>query len=210
MTITTDRKETEIGMIPQEWEILKLWEISKFRQWLQVPLEDQSLEKQEWMVRFIRIVDYTKNWEEPPRFVKDTNWNFHVSRNDLIMIRYGSQTAWKVMIWWEWIIANNMFKIEIDESIVNTKYLYRYLSDDLIYQKLNNSQWSSTMPALTFWIVGNLLIPIPPIEVQNQIAETLTLIDDRKELLNQEFETLNMLWKTIFKWFLKTWNINLI
>lgn len=33
MTTTTDRKETEIGIIPQDWEVLKLGDISEFKNW---------------------------------------------------------------------------------------------------------------------------------------------------------------------------------
>ena len=60
MTITTNRKETEIGMIPQEWEVLKLGEICKINVWFVWTVSDSLSSKELWvpMITTKNIVDW--------------------------------------------------------------------------------------------------------------------------------------------------------
>lgn len=198
--IQTKFKQTEIWLIPEDWEVVELREIANFNQWLQVWLEDQFLEKKERMKRFIRIVDFTKDWEEPIRYIENKNWNFHVETKDLIMIRYWSQTAWKVIRWFEWIIANNMFKLNFTKW--NLDYLYYYLSSESVYNNLVWWQNSSTMPAISFWYVWKLKLPLPPLPEQKAIAEILSSLDDKIELLEKQNKTLENIGQALFKaWF---------
>lgn len=193
-------KQTEIWLIPEDWEVVELGKIATFNQWFQVWLEYQFLEKKEWMKRFIRIVDFTKSWEEPIRFIENKNWNFHVKEEDLIMIRYWSQTAWKVIRWFDWIIANNMFKLNFSQW--NLDYLYYYLSSESVYNDLVWWQNSSTMPAISFWYVWKLKLPLPPLSEQKAIAEILSSLDDKIELLEKQNKTLENIGQALFKsWF---------
>ena len=105
----------------------KLGEIATFSQGKQVDINEQYNYKKDNMKRFLRIVDYT-NTNEPIRFVEDYGKKYYVSENDLIMIRYGSQTAGKVVMGKSGIIANNMFKINLNKNIVVNRYMYYYLS----------------------------------------------------------------------------------
>lgn len=66
-------------------------EVANFSQGFQISTDFQSEEKKENFVRFIRIVDYT-NENETPRFIENPGRCF-VDEDDLVMIRYGSQTA---------------------------------------------------------------------------------------------------------------------
>ena len=92
------------------------------------------------------------------------------------MIRYGSDSAGRVFLKNEGIIANNMFKITIqDKSITNT-YLYTYLSQEEIYKKIHNNQ-NGGMPAVNFKQISSILIPIPPIEEQERIVSILDKFD---------------------------------
>ena len=101
------------------------------------------------------------------------------------MIRYWSQTAWKVVIWKEWIIANNMFKINLDNNIVLNKYMYYYLSSEMVYNFLRSSQNSSTMPAINFWLLNSLEVEIPPLEYQQRAVACLDKLNNKIELNNQ-------------------------
>src|SRR5574344_2629340 len=138
----------------------KMKEIASFSQGKQVEVNEQYAEKSENKERFIRIVDYT-NENEPIRYVKNFGERYYAKKNDLVMIRYGSQTAGKVVLGKEGIIANNLFKINVDNKIAINKYIYYYLSQNKIYNKLHDSQSSSTMPAINFTILRNLKIKIP-------------------------------------------------
>ena len=138
--------------------LVKLSDIATYSQGKQVEIDQQFSSASDGLRRFIRIVDYT-NPSEPPRYVEDFGTSYFVNKDDLVVIRYGSQTAGRIVRGLEGIIANNMFKINFKKP-VNKSFLYYYLSRDEIYNKLRMGQSSSTMPAITFSVMDNIEIPI--------------------------------------------------
>jgi len=163
----------------------KLGEIANFSQGKQVDIKEQHLEKDEkYNQRFVRIVDYT-NDNEPIRYVENFGKKYYANENELIMIRYGSQTAGMVAMGKNGIIANNMFKINLDNNVVKNKFMYYYLSQSVIFNYLRGSQSSSTMPAINFGMLNNFEVTIPDIECQEKIIAILEKIDNKIELNNQ-------------------------
>lgn len=185
--------------IPTGWIKTTLGEVADFSQGFQVSTDFQYSEQKEGFVRFVRIVDYT-NEGETPRYIENPNRCF-VNEDDLVMIRYGSQTAGKIVRWIAGVIANNTFQIKPQESI-DKDWIYWFLRQNSIYQFLNKDQSSSTMPAITFTQVGKLEISIPPFPEQQAIASMLSAFDDKIELLREQNETLEQMGQELFKeWF---------
>lgn len=182
----------------------KLGEIVNFQQGIQVDVENQSNINEKKLIRFLRIVDFT-NKDEKPRYIKgEITSNSYVTDEDVIMIRYGSQTAGKVVIGKTGIIANNMFRIIPKMKDLSRKYLYYYLSLPRIYQYLMNSQGSSTMPAITFNLISQISINIPEYSTQQKIAAVLSALDDKIELNNQINAELEAMAKTLYDyWFVQ-------
>ncbi len=179
-----------------EFKKYKMKEISSFSQGKQVEVNEQYAEKSENRERFIRIVDYT-NENEPIRYVKNFGERYYAKKNDLVMIRYGSQTAGKVVMGKEGIIANNMFKINLNNEIILNKYMYYYLSQKEVYKYIRNSQSSSTMPALNFGILNDFEIKIPNIEEQKRTIKILSLIDKKIDKNNHTNDNLHELANTL-------------
>ena len=175
----------------------KMEDIATFSQGKQVEIENQYLEQGENMKRFLRIIDFT-NPSEPIRYVEDFGDRYYAKKDDLIMIRYGSQTCGKVVMGKEGIIANNMFKINLDNSLVLNRYAYYYLKQENVYNYLRNSQNSSTMPSINFGILNKLEIEIPSITNQRKITKILDLIDHKIELNNEINNNLQELINNIF------------
>ena len=167
-----------------EFKNYKMEDIATFSQGKQVEIENQYTEKKENMRRFLRIIDFT-NPNEPIRYVEDFGDRYYAKKDDLVMIRYGSQTCGKVVIGKEGIIANNMFKINLDNSIVLNRYAYYYLKQDIVYNYLRGSQNSSTMPSINFGILNKLEIEVPSIDNQRKIVKILNDIDEKIDLNNQ-------------------------
>ena len=161
------------------WKEVKLGDHASFIQGLQVPVEEQSLVCDKGFVRFIRIIDYTSNGEEPPRYIqKPSRTKCFVEKNDLVMIRYGSKTAGRVGMGFEGVIANNTFIIQLDQNSFTNKFLYYFFSLEDIYRGLNSWESSSTMPAITFGIIKKFKVPQPPLPTQRKIASILSAYDD--------------------------------
>lgn len=179
-----------------------LGEIAEFSQGIQVSIEQQYESKCNNMVRFLRIVDYTKE-SEPIRFINDPGSKYHVKEDDLVMIRYGSKTAGKVVKGYKGVIANNMFKISLNRTKIDKTFAYYLLANDKVYSELNASQSSSTMPAITFGLISKLKVNLPPLQEQKAIANILSSLDEKIELNNQMNKTLEEMAHSLFKrWFI--------
>ena len=166
-----------------EFKKYKMEEVATFSQGKQVEIENQYTEKNENMKRFLRIIDFT-NPNEPIRYVENFGDRYYATKDDLIMIRYGSQTCGKVVIGKEGIIANNMFKINLNNSLILNRYAYYYLKQDIVYNYLRSSQNSSTIPSINFGILNKLEIEVPSIENQRKIIKILDDIDKKIDLNN--------------------------
>lgn len=184
-----------------EFKKYTMEDISTFSQGKQVEIENQYTKQFDNMKRFLRIIDFT-NPNEPIRYVEDYGNRYYVTKEDLVMIRYGSQTCGKVVIGKEGIIANNMFKINLDNSIVLNRYAYYFLKQDLVYNYLRSSQNSSTMPSINFGILNKLEIEIPNLDNQRKIVKVLCNIDQKIESNNKINNNLSEQLKIIFyEWF---------
>jgi len=186
-----------------EYKKIKLGDIVELSQGIQIPVDQQLPDSSHITQRFLRIVDYTKD-NEPPRYVNVPQGRYNVNENDLVMVRYGSQTAGMIVRGKSGVIANNMFKMKANEEYIDKSYLYYYLSNPDVYKSLNHSQASSTMPAITFDMITSLEISLPPLSEQKRISNILSSFDNKIELLRKENNTLEDIAQSIFKeWFVK-------
>ena len=184
-----------------DYKAYKLRDFVTFSQGIQVPVEEQSNIRHSNMERFVRIVDFT-NPNEEPRFIKVKDSKYWVNKKDVVMIRYGSATAGKVVRGLEGYIANNMFKVIPNESILNEEFLYYFLSQSSIYSYLMNSQSSSTMPAIKFSDFDNIKIKLPSLDIQKHIVLKLNRLNNKIELNTQINQTLEQIAQALFKsWF---------
>lgn len=184
-----------------DYKEYKLRDLVTFSQGIQVPVEEQSNTRHSNMERFVRIVDFT-NPNEEPRFIKIKDSKYWVNKKNVVMIRYGSATAGKVVRGLEGYIANNMFKVIPNKSILNEEFLYYFLSQSSIYSYLMNSQSSSTMPAIKFSDFDNIKIKLPSLDIQKHIALKLNRLNNKIQLNTQINQTLEQISQALFKsWF---------
>lgn len=184
-----------------EWHAYFLKDIATFSQGIQVDVDYQFIKKEKGLIRFIRIIDYSKT-NEPPRYILYPKDSYIVNANDIVMIRYGSQTAGKVVRGISGAIANNMFKITLNNDVITNEYAYYYLSQASVFNHLRGAQSSSTMPAITFELVGRLVIVLPDISTQKKITTILSCLDQKIELNRRINENLEQQAQALFKsWF---------
>ena len=58
------------------------------------------------------------------------------------------------------VLLQIMFKVDVDRTLFDINFAYYYLSSPKIYKMLMNAQSSSTMPAITFGMLGQIRNPI--------------------------------------------------
>lgn len=77
----------------------------------------------------------------------------------------------------------------------DTKFLYYFLQ----YLNLNSYAEGSTHPLVTQRLLNSIDVVIPPLDEQKRIAEVLSSLDDKIDLLNRENATLEALAETLFR-----------
>ena len=176
--------------IPEGWRFTNLLEYSELSQGIQVEVDDQFFERKEGMNRFLRIIDYTPNTNEPPRYVKINDLRYYCSNDEIAMIRYGD--AGTVCRRFNGIIANNLFKITPKSPITNN-FLFYYLKEENIQRLIRTSAASSTMPAITHSAIKELPIALPKKEQINFFDKIIQKIENEiimKLSENQKLEEL--------------------
>ncbi|MBQ6187213.1 MAG: restriction endonuclease subunit S [Prevotella sp.] len=176
--------------LPKGWRMGTLGDYVELSQGIQVEVEDQSPIKHNGYNRFIRIIDYTPNTSEPPRYVNISNERYFSTRGDVIMIRYGD--AGTVCRRLEGIIANNLFKITPIKTLTRN-YVYHFLKSDTIQKLIKGSAASSTMPAITHKAVKDLECIIPPISVVQEFDTIINIIEKDICLKSDEISKLTEL-----------------
>lgn len=172
--------------INSDWEMVELGEVADFSQWTQVDLERQIKEPKDWYIRFWRIIDFTQNVEWDERFVINPWEKYCIKENDIVMVRYWA-TAWFVGTGKRWALANNLFKIDIDNNKFDNKFIYHYLKDEKIQKNIFQMAWWWAMQALSFSIMKKVKVPNISLEAQQQIVAEIekeqAMVESAKELI---------------------------
>ena len=180
-------------------ETVKLGEIEGFSQGLQASTGDQETTcPSEDYVRFIRIVDHTED-TQVIRYIKNPGAKYVVNEDDIVMIRYGSASMGLVGRGKRGVIANHIFKISPDEKRVHKPYLFYCLQSDAIQRVIWLANASSTMPALTCTIAGDLDIPLPALRSQRRIADLLFACDELMKNRQRRIRILEAMARTLYR-----------
>lgn len=103
-----------------------------------------------------------------------------------------------------WLCGTGCLRIRFTSKNISPKFCAYYLSTPQIKSWVLNSAVGTTMPNLNTTILGELPLVIPNIEEQREIAEVLTSIDDKINLLLCQNQTLQKLAATIYReWFVE-------
>ena len=178
------------------WEYKKLGEVCTFTQGMQVPIEEQSLLKEDGFVRFLRIIDFTQGKEEP-RYVRCTNDKYILHNNEIAIVRYG--TPGFVCYGKIGAIANNLFKITPNQDYkFNSKFLVYWLNSNAFQLAVRNNQYGVALQAIKFSTIHGISIPIPPLSEQQRIVSELDLLSSIIEKKKTQLKEYDQLAQSIF------------
>jgi type I restriction enzyme S subunit len=100
------------------------------------------------------------------------------------------------------LTTNQGFQSLVPKENVITEFLYYLLKDNVEYLKSQAS--GTTFGELSKSTLKKLIFPLPPLPEQKAIAEVLSSIDDKIDLLHRQNKTLEEMAMTLFRqWFIK-------
>lgn len=163
----------------------------QFSQGIQIPIEEQYSEKRDGFIRFLRIIDYTQ--ADEPRYIAFPGERFLVKSDDVVMVRYGASAGF-VGFGKSGIIANNLFKFNFDKTRILPIYLCFCLKTQRFDAFIKKKVFGAAMPALSFGIMKDYAISVPPIELQNQFATIVEKAESLKSRYRQSLTDLETLY----------------
>ena len=175
-------KETEIGEIPEHWEVTQLGEITKKPQYGYT----QSASEESIGPKFLRITDITEsgvNWATVPycECGDDDLEKYRLAEGDILFARTGATTGKSHLIDSapaDAVFASYLIRVRAMEEI-NSAYLHAFFGTKAYWRQIGQSRTGSAQAGVNASRLSNLTLPSAPQREQQQIASTISVIDTK-------------------------------
>ena len=193
-------KNTEIGRIPEEWDVVRLGEYTQKTQ-------QKDMRKVNNEFKYIDVsgidreclsVVYCKNYKgenAPSRARK-------IIRNNDVIVATVRPTLKRVAIidqTFDNQVCSTAFCVLRAIEYLNPLFLFYFVQKDEFIERLEKIQSGASYPAVTDSDVKSQKISIPPLQTQQEIASILSAADERIEKEEAKREALGELFKSMLQ-----------
>ena len=167
-------KPSQLGEIPKDWNRVKLSDVMKVRQGLQIAISERltsptSTSKEYITIQSIKKTDQVREYVEAP------SQRVICSKDDVLMTRTGNTGI--VVTGVEGAFHNNFFLMDFDKNRIDTTFLVNYLRSPRIQHLILTKAGASTIPDLNHKDFYSIEFPLAPILEQQKIAKILSTWD---------------------------------
>ena len=182
MEVKPGYKQTEVGVIPDEWEALQARDIGAFKGGSGFPLTAQGMTTGAYP--FFKVSDMNNEGNETYL----TTANHYISeatrkrlgatafpRNAIVIAKVGAAVFLerKKILGQPSCIDNNMAAFILDETRADVQYVHSLL----LSKKLGALVATTALPALNGKQLGEMVLAVPPLPEQRAIAAALSDVD---------------------------------
>jgi len=178
-------KETEIGEIPEEWEVKIIRDFSSIRGGKRLPLGSELI-SEKTNHPYIRIVDIhngcidTSSLQYVPEEVFPEIQRYTVDSDDIIITIVGTiglvanipPSLHKASL------TENAAKLLTERKEINNNYLLYFLSSRLGQSEIFNNTIGTSQMKLPLYGIEKIRVILPPLPEQKKIAEVLSSVDE--------------------------------
>ena len=200
----TKFKKTEIGEIPEEWEVKKVEDICEVKGGKRLP-KGYQLEDEDNAFPYIRVADmYMGGIKQDdikyvPRDIVDKIKNYKISKDDLFISVAGTLGIVGQ-------VPDELDGANLTENAdklcniqINKLYLMKVLQSKIIQSIIEAEQTKSAQPKLALTRIKEFLIPIPSDREQVKIASILVEVDEKINVYENKKNKLEMLKKGLMQ-----------
>lgn len=203
---------TPVGIIPETWEIKKISEITEIvtdyvaNGSFASLAENVMYKDTEDIAVLIRLVDFNNNFNGDFVFIDEHAYEFlkksKLYGGEIIISNVGANvgTVFKCpKLKYKMSLAPNSIMVKFHGC---NEFYYQWLRGYNGQQMLKSIVTGSAQPKFNKTNFKEMFVPVPPIEIQKQIASILSVLDDKIEQNNKINENLESQAQAIFKaWF---------
>ena len=158
-------------------------------------------------VKFLRITDIVPNminWDSVPycEIDFDKKEKYLLEAGDIVIARTGATTGYNKIIKhndFQAVFASYLIRYKINSNLANPYFIFYHLQSLAWKGFVEGIIGGSAQPNANAKQFADFSFPLPPFETQHKIAEILSSLDDKIDLLHRQNKTLESLALTLFR-----------
>jgi len=130
---------------------------------------------------------------------------YTLKEGDIVFSRVGSvdRCAYVSAKEDDWMFSGRLLRVRTNNK-VDSRFLSFYFNQESFKEYIRRIAVGATMPSINTTILSEVEIVLPPLKEQYEIAELLSSLDDKIDLLNHQNKILDQLAETLFRqWFVE-------
>jgi len=186
----TEFKESELGRIPVEWEVMKLKNCSKINVGIATSTTEYFVDKGIPLIRNQNIKENKFDLTDMLYISNDfskMNKSKVIKENDLLVIRTGypgiTSVVTKNMEGWQTFTT---LIVRPNKTIINSYFLAYYMNSTFGKTYINKLKAGGAQKNLNTKSLEKLKISLPSLPEQEQIAKILSTADEKLEILREK------------------------
>ncbi|KKH50584.1 restriction endonuclease subunit S [Methanosarcina sp. 1.H.A.2.2] len=195
-------KKTELGVIPEDWEVISLKEITDFH-------KQGYYTKEKYVengVKFLRITDIDnrgniKNETMPSLNISKTDYeNYKLESGDFAFARSGAiGRVGLVRNNEETIFGSYIIKFKFNQEVTDNEFFIRYFNGDIFRKELFKMIQGASNQNVNAENIKRCNIILPTLKEQQKIASILSKVDEQIEQTEQIIEKTEILKKGLMQ-----------
>lgn len=143
----------------------------------------------------------------PKVSTKDTSRlksRYSLEKGDIVFSRVGSvdRSAYVSKSEEGWLFSGRLLRVRANKALVSSRWLDYWLRQEKIKEFVRRIAVGATMPSINTSLLAEIPVVLPSLKEQVDIADVLTCLDTKIELLREQNETLGQIAQTVFdEWF---------
>jgi len=195
-------QESEIGPLPSHWRVVRLGEVAEKPQYgfTAAAQRDPVGPK---MLRITDIQDGNVNWNAVPycECGNDDIPKYLLEAGDILFARTGSVgKAFLVSSVPEpSIFASYLIRVRVDRTRLDPQFAFLFMQSAAYWSQIASQTHGAVQPNVNATQLRSLLLPLPPLDEQREIARILQAVDAKIAAEQARREALEGLFKTLLQ-----------
>ena len=192
------QKQTEIGSIPESWEVVPLKDVTDKPQY---GLTTKAVKSGD--TKFLRITDITDhgvNWSTVPYCLapKKKIDTYKLETGDIVFARIGATTGKSHMISNppDAVFASYLIRVRAGNNL-ESHYLIQFFQSPAYWWQIDANKHTDLKKGINGSILSELIIPLPPLSEQKKIAHILLTIQQKADNAQSKKSKLQVLFRTL-------------